>query len=103
LNHYRNKHLLGELTLEDLMEICEIKGDFTIGKNWLPIVRRRVSNKHKVLGLFMDSYESEPDLEIPLDSKLFVEGNIVRIRVSWVGYPVGHEVRLRLDRAPDCL
>jgi hypothetical protein len=102
-DHYRNKHLLGELTLEDLMEVCKIEGEFTIGRNWLPIVRSRVSKRHNALEIFMNSLESDPELEIDLDSRVFVEGDIVRIRVSWVGYPENHEVRLRLDRVPDWL
>jgi hypothetical protein len=103
VNYYQNKHLLGELTLEELMVFCEIEGEFTIGKNWLPIVRARVSKKQKSLEIFMDNLDSEPDVEIDLDSKVFVDGNVVRTRVSWVGYPKNHEVRLRLDRVPDWL
>jgi hypothetical protein len=102
-DHYRNKHLLGELTVSDLMEFCKIEGEFTIGKNWLPIVRARVSKRHRALEISMDSVENDPDLELPLDSRVFLEGDIVRIRVSWVGYPENHEVRLRLDRVPDWL
>jgi hypothetical protein len=51
----------------------------------------------------MDDLESDPEIEIPLDSRVFVDGNVVRTRVSWVGYPENHEVRLRLDRVPDWL
>lgn len=103
VNHYENKHLLGELTLSDLMEFCEIEGEFTIGRNWLPIVRARISKRRDALEIFMDNLESDPEIEIPLDAKVFVDGNVVRIRVSWVGYPENHEVRLRLDRVPDWL
>lgn len=38
-SYYRNKHFLGELTLGDLMCFAEIEGDFSIGRNWLPISR----------------------------------------------------------------
>jgi hypothetical protein len=103
IQHYQNKHLLGELTLGDLMETCEIEGDFSIGDNWLPIVRCLVSKKHKTLCVFMDSVDKDPDLEIPFESKVLVDGNVVRIRVSWGGYPEGREIRLRLDRVPDWL
>jgi hypothetical protein len=100
-DYYRNKHLLGELTLSDLMEYCEIEGEFSIGKNWLPIVRRRVSKMY--IEFFMDSVERDPDLVLPLDSRVLLEGNIVRIGVDWVFEPQGREVWLRLDRVPDWL
>jgi hypothetical protein len=93
-DYYRNKHLLGELTLSDLMEYCEIEGEFSIGKNWLPIVRRRVSKKY--IEFFMDSVERDPDLVLPLDATLFLEGNVVRFNTK-------QTIRLRLDRVPDWL
>ena len=93
-DYYRNKHLLGELTLSDLMEVCKIEGEFSIGKNWLPIVRARVSKKY--IEFFMDSVERDPDLVLPLDATLFLEGNVVRFNTK-------QTIRLRLDRVPDWL
>lgn len=94
---HRNKHFLGELTFGDLMELVPIEGDFSIGENWLPITRAKVSKKGARFGLFMDSIHDEPDVIIPLDAKVKVQGNIVHVDIEW------RPLRLRLDTAPDFL
>lgn len=102
-DYYRNKNILGELTLEDLRETVSIEGDFTIGEHWLPIVRARfsLSTKGDILSLFMDSLETrDPELVIPLDTKVSVSENMVSMRIGWVGYPNGRLVRIRLDLVP---
>lgn len=100
-DYYRNKNILGELTLDELLKSVSIEGEFTIGENWLPIVRARLSKRKGRLGLFMDSLESkDPELEIPLDTKVSVAGNLVSMRIGWGGYPNGRLVRIRLDSAP---
>lgn len=103
-DYYRNKNILGELTLEDLRETVSIEGDFTIGEYWLPIVRSRVSlfPDGDILSLFMDSLETrDPELVIPLDTKVSVAGNLVSMRISWLGRPNGRLVRIRLDSTPE--
>lgn len=95
-DYYRNKHILGELTLEDLTRVVEIEGDFSIGKNWLPITRTRVSRRRRVLSIFMDSIENDPSLEIPLTNRVRVVGDIITTRVDW-GWGQTREVRLKLD------
>lgn len=103
-DYYRNKNILGELTLEDLRETVSIEGDFTIGEHWLPIVRSRVSLSPKgdILGLFMDSLETrDPELVIPLDTKVSVADNMVSMRIGWIGHPNGRLVRIRLYSAPE--
>lgn len=100
-DYYRNKHFLGELTLEDLMRIADIEGDFSIGNNWLPITRAQVSRRKRVLNIFMDSIEDDPSLMIPLANKVKVVGAIVTTMVGW---GLGErQVRLRLDREVECL
>lgn len=101
-DYYSNKNILGELTLEELRETVAIEGEFTIGKNWLPICKTRVSRRHKTLDFFMDSAEqNDSELEIPLETKVSVVGTMVSMRIYWPGHPNGRLVRIRLDVAPD--
>lgn len=93
-DHYRNKHVLGELTFGDLMNMVPMEGDFSIGEHWLPITRFRVSKKGDKAGLFMDSIHDDADVEISLDTKVKVVGNMVSIDL-----PI--PIRIRLDRAPE--
>lgn len=100
-DYYRNKNVLGELTLRDLIEAVPIEGDFTIGQNWLPIVRTRVSRKRDTLNFFMDSLSSgDSEIEISLDTKVVVADNMVSMRIPWVGRPDGRLFRIRLDSVP---
>lgn len=80
-DYYRNKHLLGELTFGDVMEIARIEGEFSIGKSWLPITLVKFSRSKSKVGIFMSSLmEDGPDVTIPVDAKVKVEGNIVRVQ-----------------------
>lgn len=95
-DYYRNKHVLNDLTLRDLLEITEVQGEFTIGDNWLPITRFRVSRAGDRVWIFMDSVMSDPDVTILLDTPIRVDGNIVRI-MGDVFIPSGKGIRMRLD------
>lgn len=95
--YYRNKHLLGELTIGDLLEITKIEGEFSLGDNWLPITRVMRYKKKPVVGLSMDSYENDPDLEIDLDAKIKIEGRVVTVLFK-PSDPRISRVRIRLDR-----
>lgn len=64
-NALRNKMMLGGLTVADLLKIVKIRGEFSIGQNWLPISRARVRDGK--LGIFMQDIGSDADVEIPTD------------------------------------
>lgn len=100
-DYYRNKNVLGELTLRDLRSSVPIEGEFSMGEHWLPIVRTRLSKKRMTLGFFVDSLEiRDADVEVPLDTKVSVADNLVSLRILWAGCPNGRLVRIRLDSAP---
>lgn len=101
-DYYRNKHLLGELTIGDFMEIVEIEGEFTRGKNWLPITRVRRSKDRPVVGIFMYSASVEADAVIPLDSKVRLRGDILEVMADLVDSRY-HRIRIRLERVPPIL
>lgn len=90
----RNKHFLGELTFGDLLGVVPIEGDFTLGENWLPISRVRVSRKARKAEIFMDNIHDYPDVTVPLDTRVKVVGNMVRVAIEW------KPLRIRLDRVP---
>lgn len=94
-DEHRNKHFLGELTFGYLMEIVPIEGDFSLGENWLPITRIRVSKKGDKAGIFMDSIHDEPDVSIPLDTRVKVVGEIVHVAIEW------KPLRIRLEKDPE--
>lgn len=96
-DYYRNKHFLGQLTLRDLMEITRVEGEFTIGNNWLPITRFCVSRAGDRAAIFMDSISEGPDVVIPIDHPVKVEGLVVRL-VGMIHRPSGREIRMKLDR-----
>lgn len=102
-DYYRNKYLLGELTLGEMLRFVRLEGEFSLGVNWLPIVRSRVSKRRGYLDLFTDSLEKEPDFSIPLDAKVKIEGNVVLVKIYWAGYPNGRDVKIRLDSPPEGL
>ena len=95
-DYYRNKHFLGQLTLRDLMEVTRLVGEFSIGVNWLPVTRFCVSRAGDRAAIFMDSISDAPDLVIPIDHPVKVDGLVVRL-VGFVHRPSGREVRLKLD------
>jgi len=95
-DYYRNKHVLGQLTLRDLVDITKVEGEFTIGDNWLPITRFRISKAGDRAAIFMDSVDNFPDVTIPIDQPIRVSGDIVRL-VGMVHRPSGKEIRMRLD------
>lgn len=103
VEYYRTKYFLGELTLKDLLRFIRLEGEFTLGVNWLPIVRSRVSKRRGHLDLFTDSLEKEPDVSISLGSKVKIEGNVVHLKIYWAGYPNGRDVKIRLDSPPELL
>lgn len=82
----------------DLREIVPIEGQFRIGKSWLPIVRTRISKKSGRLGIFMESSDICPDLIIPLDTRVRVDGREVRMTLE--SGDAG-DVTIMLDRGPD--
>lgn len=96
--HYRNKYILGDFNLGDLLKVAALEGDFTIGSNWLPIVVHRISRRRKTLLLFMDSLCSDAEVEIPLSARVRVEGRVAHMRVDGHGYPTHTNVRIRFDR-----
>lgn len=96
-DYYRNKHLLGELTFGDVMEIATVEGEFSIGKNWLPITLVKFSRSRGKVGIFMSSLQEDgPDVTIPVDAKVKVEGNIVRVQMK-------NPVTIRLESEIDIL
>ena len=99
-SHHRNKYFLGELTIGDLIEFVSIEGEFSLGKNWLPIVRSRTSRKRGVLELFMESFDNDPEVSIPLDTRVKIEGVVVHMKVFPIVYPGGQHIRIRLDSPP---
>lgn len=99
-DYYRTKYFLGELTLGELLKFARIEGEFSVGKNWLPVVRKRVSRKRGFLELFMDSIDDDPDVSIPLDTRVKIEGVVVHMKVFPRGYPGGQHIRIRLDSPP---
>lgn len=102
LSYYRNKHLLGDLTVADLMNIVPIEGDFSLGTNWYPIGKARRSKVRGRLEIYMDSSDDSPDLDLLFDQRVWVEGDVVRIQMPhWSHLPRSSEVRLRLYGMPD--
>lgn len=98
-DYYRNKHVLGELTLGDLLDIVDFHGEFSIGKSWLPISRAAKSKSGKWLGLFMDSSSSSPETMLPIESKVTIQEGIVRVLKAHGDRSIP-EVRIRLDSFP---
>ena len=99
----RNKMMLGALTMGDLYEFFNIEGEFSIGQNWLPIYS--VKRKNRFVEVRMDGI-GDPDIKIPVDSVVKVQGDIVRVHLDSSniesGYLIGSvvEVRIRLDEVP---
>jgi len=101
-DYYRNKHLLGELTVEDLLEISRIEGEFSIGANWLPIAKVRKSAATRRLEIYMGSWGDDSDLDLSFDQRVRVDGNVVTIHMPhWSHLPRCHYVRLKLDNEPN--
>lgn len=98
--HYRTKYFLGELNLEDLLKFIRLEGEFSIGKNWLPIVRSRVSQRRGFVDLFMEQNSTDPDVSISFDAKVKIKDDVVHLTVPWAGSPNGWTVKLRLDSPP---
>lgn len=101
-DYYRNKNLLGELTLGDLLDMGDIQGDFTIGENWLPITRVRRLGKGPWVGIFMYAWHREPDVTLPRDSRVRIRGNEVEILGSPTD-PRMRRVRIKLEVVPPIL
>jgi hypothetical protein len=99
----RNKMMLGALTMGDLYEFFKIEGEFSIGKNWLPIYS--VKRKNRFVEVRMDDI-GDPDMKIPVDSVVKVQGDVVRVHLDSSniesGYLIGSvvEIRIRLDEVP---
>lgn len=101
-DYYRNKHLLGELTVGDLLKIARIEGEFSIGVNWLPITRVRKSGPSRRLKVYMSGVGDDPDLDLSFDQRVRVDGNVVTIHMPhWSHLPRCHYVRLKLDSGPN--
>lgn len=102
LDYYRNRLFLGEFTVADLLVFVDIEGEFSIGKNWLPVNRARKSRGR--LEIFMD-HSDDPDVSFPLSRKIVVDGCVVRVPMpEWSHLPGRcHEVRIRLEKEPGIL
>lgn len=97
-----NKMMLGGLTIAELRELVRIEGVFSFGSNWLPI--GRVRKNKDMLEIRIGQSTTEPDVQIPLDSVVKVQGNMVFVdletRLINGGYMMGRdrtELRIRLD------
>lgn len=100
---FRNKMMLGFLTLGDLREIVKIEGEASLGRFWIAIDRTK--KRKDCLQVFLSGGLSE--FEIPLDSIVKVEGNIVRIDLDRNAFSLAYkipgrfiEVRFRLYEEP---
>lgn len=102
-DHYRNKAFLGELTLGDLLEIWPVEGEYSLGVHWISMVQTKVSKKKRLFNIYSTSLAEDPEMSIPLDTKVRIVKNIVSMRLDWNGYAAGREFRIRLDSAPDFL
>lgn len=96
-DYHRNKHVLGELTIGDLMDMGVVMEEFSLGVNWLPISRILSHKNGSSIGLVMDSLDDEPDVEISLDAKVKVEGMVVRVLFK-PSDPRISQVRIRLEK-----
>lgn len=95
-DYYRNKQLLGELTFGDIADNARLEGDFSFGKSWLPMTLVKFSRSRSRVSIFMSSMEEDdPDVSIPMDAKVRVEGGVIHVKVGW------DHVKIRLDRLPD--
>jgi hypothetical protein len=101
----RNKMILGALTMGDLREIVDIEGEFCFASNWLPI---HASRKRKgTLQIFIEYVSSEPDVEVPLNSIVKVQGNMVFVDLDTSNIGGGSlidrdkvELKIRLNDEP---
>lgn len=100
----RNKMFLGGLTLEDLHSLVKIRGAFSLGREWLPISRAIVRNGR--LNIHMEPF-GDPDVTVPMDSIVKVEGKLVRLDVDTslisCGYLMGRrstEIKIELYEEP---
>lgn len=75
-----NKMMLGDLRLGELRQIVSIRGEYTIGKHWMPIAKVRKIKNH--LGIWMEDLGSDPNILICLDDVVKVDGRCVRIDVN---------------------
>lgn len=96
-DYYRNKYLLGELTIGDLMLLVPIEGEFSIGNNWLPLSGVKKSRRRRMIGLSMWSYGTDMDVEFSIDSKVKLNGREVRIIGDFNDDRI-KSVRIRLEQ-----
>lgn len=96
----RNKMMLGFLTMGDLTQVVLLEGEFTFGKNWLPIGGTRRRNR-KIQ--FWMGDEDWLEFEVPVDKIVKVSGRTVRIPLESQhirGAREDIEVLIRLDWEP---
>ena len=91
-DYYRNKYLLGEFTVRDLLEGFGIGGYFSVGVHWLPICRVLRSKSGRHIALCMDGRRTDPEVVLPMDSKVRLDGRVARVS--------GTHIRIELERPP---
>lgn len=102
-----NKMMLGALTLGDLRQLVRLEGELRFGTFWLPICNVRRSKEMLRFFCFSQLETRNPDVEVPLDSVVHVQDNVVTMKINTSDITGGHmmtastvELVIRLDKAP---